>query len=291
LGPQVTQGTHLFLNGRQACRVRELLLARPMLKRQSFDLAIDDHVLRVERLSVGAPTSAPTLVFLHDSLGSIGQWRAFPELLATRVGLDAVVYDRRGYGHSSHFAPTLRTPRYLEEEGEELGRVLDALDVRSAVLFGHSDGGSIALIAAAIFPQLVRGVITEGAHVFVEDETLAGIRHARAKVSELRERLLRHHGERTDGVLSAWMETWLSPEFRDWNIESYLARVVCPVLVIQGSDDEYGTEAQVRAIVNGVSGPAESLMIPGVGHTPHREASDIVLHAAVELLSKHGLGG
>jgi pimeloyl-ACP methyl ester carboxylesterase len=199
-----------------------------------------------------------------------------------------VVYDRRGFGQSSPFDGLPRTPRYLEEEAESLGRVLDTLDVRDAILFGHSDGGSIALIAAALFPRTICGVITEGAHVFVEDVTLAGIRAAREtlRTTDLRERLRRYHGERTDGVTSAWIDTWLKESFRDWNIESYLPRIECPVLVIQGSEDEYGTEAQVRAIASGVAGESEALMIPGVGHTPHREAEEVVLEASGRLVAR-----
>jgi pimeloyl-ACP methyl ester carboxylesterase len=134
----------------------------------------------------------------------------------------------------------------------------------------------------------VHAVVTEGAHVFVEDVTLDGIREARETLAttNLREKLMRHHGDKTDGVTSAWIDTWLSPGFRDWNIASHLPRVTCPVLAIQGADDEYGSEAQVHAIVNGVGGSARSLMIPGVGHTPHRDAPDLVLDATVAFLSR-----
>jgi pimeloyl-ACP methyl ester carboxylesterase len=260
-----------------------------MMRTEVFDLALDDYALRVQRLSAGAEPDAPKLVFLHDSLGSIALWRRFPETLGRLLGLDAIVFDRRGYGESSHFAPGRRTPRYLDEEGEALGRMLTALGVSSAILFGHSDGGSIALIAAALYPDLVSAVVTEGAHVFVEEITLAGIRQAREtlQTTDLREKLTRYHGHRTDAVTSAWIDTWLSQEFRDWNIESYLPRIGCPVLVMQGAEDEYGSAAQVAAIVRGVKGPAESLMIPGVGHTPHRDASGVVLNATADFLSAH----
>jgi len=259
------------------------------MKSQAFDLPVGDHALRVQRIDLGAPPGSPTLVFLHDSLGCIATWRDFPAMLAERSQLNAIVFDRRGYGGSSPFPPNPRTPRYLEEDAESLIELLSALDVRSAVLFGHSDGGSIALIAAALRPDLVRAVVTEGAHVFVEEITLAGIRDAREtlRTTNLREKLTRHHGDKTDGVTSAWIDTWLSPDFRDWNIESFLPRVACPVLAIQGTGDEYGSEDQVRAIVSGVRGPAESLMIPGVGHTPHRDAPDTVLDSTTDFLSQH----
>ena len=170
--------------------------------------------------------------------------------------------------------------------------LLEALAIERVVLFGHSDGGSIAIIAAAQRPGQVDGVITEGAHVFVEDVTLAGIHEARAMFAStpLRERLARYHGSKTDAMVAAWIDTWLSLEFRDWNIESCLPRVVCPVLAIQGDDDEYGTPAQVQAIVHGVGVQARSLMLPRVGHTPHRDATEAVIHATAEFMASNNVG-
>ena len=252
------------------------------------DLPLDDHALRVRTIAADDPAAAgrPTLVLLHDSLGCITVWRDFPERLAAALGCDALVYDRRGYGRSSPFAPEPRTPRYLEEEADVLARVLDACAVREAVLFGHSDGGSIALVAAARAPARVRAVVTEGAHVFVEERTLAGIRDARdaLRTTELRERLRRHHGERTDAVTAAWIDVWLSPGFRDWSIEHHLPHVRCPTLVLQGTEDEFGTPEQVRAIARGVAGPARAHLLPGVGHTPHRAAPDEVLRLTTGFL-------
>jgi pimeloyl-ACP methyl ester carboxylesterase len=227
------------------------------------------------------------MVFLHDSLGCVETWRDFPRCLAERVGLDALIYDRRGYGQSSPFGRKARTTTYLHEEAEVLFMLLAALSIEQVVLFGHSDGGSIALIAAAQRPSQVIGVITEGAHVFVEDVTLAGICDARRKSAStnLRERLERYHGAKTDEVVSAWIDTWLSPEFREWNIESCLRQVTCPVLAIQGAEDEYGTSAQVEAIVGGVGIRARSLMIPGASHTTHRDAPETVLGASAEFIA------
>lgn len=250
---------------------------------------LGDMTLRVRRVAARAnqrASAAPVLVFLHDSLGCVDTWRDFPQALAERVGLDAIIYDRRGYGQSSEFTSATRTPRYLEDEIDSLIALLDALDIDDVVLFGHSDGGTISLIAAALRPERVRAVITEGAHVFVEDITLDGIRQARhaLRTTDLAARLARYHGDKVDAVTSAWIDTWLSPEFRDWNIEEYLPRVVCPALVIQGERDEFGTLAQVEAIVAGCGGPATPLIIPGIGHTPHREAAVEVLDAAAAFI-------
>ena len=257
---------------------------------RTFDLPLGDHALRVHTIAMAEPAAStrPTVVFLHDSLGCITAWRDFPERLANALGCNALVYDRRGYGGSSPFGPEPRRPGYLEDEADMLMRVLDACGVSQAVLFGHSDGGSIALVAAARRPDVVAAVVTEGAHVFVEELTLEGIRDARSalRTTDLRERLHRHHGERTDAVISAWIDTWLSPEFRDWNIARYLPSIRCPVLVLQGADDEFGTPDQVRAIAEGVSGPARAHLIPDVGHTPHRAAPEEVLRLTTAFLSE-----
>ena len=246
--------------------------------------------LRVRRLS-GIGTAAdpgPTLAFLHDSLGCVETWRDFPQTLAARAGLDAIVYDRRGYGQSSPMLRTRRTTSYLTDEAVVLSELLDALGIRDVILFGHSDGGSIALIAAAMRQPSVRAIITEGAHVFVEDVTLAGIRDARAELetTDLAARLARYHGDRVPALTSAWIDTWLSPEFRDWNITAMLPNAVCPALIVQGTADEFGTPDQVRAIVDGMGGRARALLLPGVGHTPHREARDAVLEESASFITE-----
>jgi pimeloyl-ACP methyl ester carboxylesterase len=257
---------------------------------QTFDLPLGDHALRVRTIAAADRDAEhrPTLVFLHDSLGCITLWREFPERLVAALRCNALVYDRRGYGASSPFGPEPRTPRYLEDEADVVGRVLEACGVSEAVLFGHSDGGSIALVAAARRPEVVQAVVTEGAHVFVEERTLAGIRDAREalRTTDLRERLWRHHGERTDAVTSAWIDVWLSPGFRDWNIEPHLRSIRCPILILQGTEDEYGTPEQVRAIAERVSGPARAHLIPGVGHTPHRAAPNEVLRLTTAFLAE-----
>ena len=239
----------------------------------------------------GVEAQTPWLVFLHDSLGAISAWRDFPDQLAAAVGLPALIYDRRGYGRSSPFGAAPRTPSYLAQEADALAKLLAARGVTHAVLFGHSDGGSIALLAAARHPHGVTAAIVEAAHVFVEEITLAGIRDAREQLrsTELRERLQRHHGPNTDGITSAWIDTWLSPEFRDWNIESDLAAITCPLLVLQGEHDEYGSPSQVEAIVRGVRGPVEAHLLPDTRHTPHRSHPSLVIAHVRSFLATHGV--
>jgi pimeloyl-ACP methyl ester carboxylesterase len=230
--------------------------------------------------------AGPTLVFLHEGLGSIAQWRDFPLAVSRAVQLPAVVYERGGYGNADPLDGP-RSIRYIHEEAlQSLPEVLRQLQVDDAILIGHSDGGSIALIFAAARPDKVRGIITEAAHVFVEEVTLAGLREAvRIYAStDLPERLSRYHGSNTGAAFRGWSETWLSPAFRDWNIEEYLPGVCCPVLAIQGRDDEYGTPAQVEAIVNGVTGPAESLIVADCGHVPHLQAREKVLAAMTRFI-------
>lgn len=220
-----------------------------------------------------------TLVFLHEGLGSIAQWRDFPLAVSLATRLPAVVYERGGYGNADPLDGP-RSVNYLHEEAlQSLPDVLKQLRLDDAILIGHSDGGSIALIFAAVWPEKVQGIITEAAHVFVEEVTLTGIREAvRIYAStDLPERLSKYHGSKSESVFRGWSDTWLSPAFRDWNIEEYLPGVRCPVLAIQGQDDEYGTSAQVEAIVNGVTGPAESWLVPGCGHVPHQQAREKVL--------------
>lgn len=246
----------------------------------------DGYTLRVQRHTPAAATMRPTLVFLHDSLGCIRLWRDFPARLAAATGCPALVYDRRGYGQSAPFGGQPRGLDYLAAEAPVLDQLLEACAIERAILFGHSDGGSIALLAAALYPGRVAAVLTEGAHVFVEDLTLAGIRAARQQYhrTNLPERLARYHGPKTDAVFRAWTDTWLQPAFRAWNIEACLLRIQCPVLVLQGEADEYGTAAQVAAIAGQVSGPARGVLLPGAAHTPHKEAPDATLHLAAEFV-------
>ena len=228
----------------------------------------------------------PTIVFLHDSLGCITLWRNFPERLAVLTGCNALVYDRKGYGKSIPFSNKERNNDYLEQEADILAAILDNCNIEQAILFGHSDGGSIALIAAAKYPVHIKAIITEGAHIFVEEITLQGIRNAQHdwQTTNLKKKLEKYHGEKTEAVFHAWTNTWLSDEFRNWNIESFLPSVTCPVLIIQGEHDEFGSMEQVNGILNLVAGNAVSLIIPSATHTPHKEAIEIVLQKTASFI-------
>ena len=260
------------------------------LQEKEGRLAMEGYTLHTKSLLLpgNEANNKPVLVFLHDSLGCIQLWRDFPAKLALATQCNVFLYDRQGYGQSDPFGPGQRKTTYLEEEAHILAAVLQKAGIEHVILFGHSDGGSIALVAAAEYPDLVKGIITEGAHVFVEEITLAGIREAvkAYQNTSLPQKLAKYHGDKTEQVFRAWTDTWLSPEYRDWNIEEYLPRIECPALIIQGTADEYGTEAQVDAIVEQAGGKAEKWMIPDVGHSPHKEAPEEVLQKSTEFLRK-----
>lgn len=240
-------------------------------------LDVEGVGLAVRYGRVGTAPAKRTLVFLHDSLGSITTWRELPQELGAPLGCDVLVYDRQGYGRSDPFGPEPRALDYMHREADVLNALLIACDIERAILVGHSDGGTIALLAAARHPARIEALITIGAHVFVEDVTLNGILAVERQMntSDLRERLLRHHGDRTDALFQAWVHTWLAPFFQTWDITTELASIPCPVLVLQGMDDQFGTEAQVQAIVAAVGRQARTYLIPGAGHSPHRETPGI----------------
>jgi len=217
----------------------------------------------------------PVLVFLHDSLGCTQLWRDFPGRLAAETQCNLLVYDRLGYGKSDPMPSALRPIDYLEQEADVLKELLEQLDICDAILFGHSDGASIALIAAALYPERIRAVVSEAAHIFVEDITIRGILHNVELYhnTDLKQRLERYHGDKTEMVFRSWADTWTRADFRSWNIEHLLRHIQCPVLVMQGDADEFGTLAQVEGILEGVGPRAERCIITGAGHTPHKEAA------------------
>ena len=248
---------------------------------EDFYIIASGHRLRVRKLNRTERDSQdgrPTLVFLHEGLGSIEMWQDFPAILAQTTACDCLIYDRWGHGKSDPL-DVQRTLYYVHDEAlKSLPEVLNHTYVDDAILIGHSDGGSIALIFAAEYPEIVRGVITEAAHVFVEEITLEGIREALDiyNYTDLKQKLARYHGDNTEKIFRAWHETWLQPGFKRWDIQDCLPKIKCPVLVIQGEDDQYGTAAQVEAITKKVTGQSKPLLIPNCAHTPHREAKDRV---------------
>ena len=266
------------------------LVEKRHLSQRNFYIHVAHHRIFAQYIqpdSEDTKKSPATLVFLHEGLGSIGQWRDFPACLSIMTGLPALVYERWGYG-SSDALNIPRTVLYLHDEALiSLPQVLEQVNINDAILIGHSDGGSIALIFSAIHGNKVRGIITEAAHVFVEDVTIAGIRQAAElyETTDLKYRLHKFHKNNTDSMFRAWADTWLAPWFRNWNIEEYLSRITCPLLIIQGEDDEYGTRAQVESIISQAGGPAEGFIVSDCGHVPHHQARESVLNEMTRFIS------
>lgn len=231
----------------------------------------------------------PVIVFLHDSLGCTQLWRDFPAKLSQATHCNILVYDRLGYGKSDPMLTHERPVNYMELEADLLNDLLAELHINNAILFGHSDGGTIALITAAKYPETVKAVICEAGHIFVEEVTLKGVYDAwdEYKTTNLPERLQKYHGDKVEMLFKAWTETWTREDYRSWNIEYLLKNIQCPLLFIQGEADEYGTLEQVEKTVNQVAGTSEKYIIPGTGHTPHKEVPEIVLNKAAAFIKQN----
>jgi pimeloyl-ACP methyl ester carboxylesterase len=237
----------------------------------------------------GRRAGLPVAVFLHEGLGSLALWRDFPTTIARRVGCAVLAYSRGGNGFSNPLT-SARTPRYMHDEALlVLPELLAKLGISEVALIGHSDGASIALLYAAAHPDTVRALVLEAPHVFVEGVSLNGIAAAKVQYEsgDLRERMMRHHTD-ANKTFYGWNDVWLAPEFREWNIEAELPRVRAPVLVIQGTADEYGTLAQVEAIASGVRAPLDRLLLSACGHAPHRDRAAFVEDAIVAWLTSLG---
>jgi pimeloyl-ACP methyl ester carboxylesterase len=230
------------------------------------------HALEYEWVGDGAP-GKPPLVFLHEGLGSIRQWRDFPQQVAEATGCRALVYSRYGYGQSDVLQEAQAGVRFMHREAlEALPALLAALRIENPVLVGHSDGASIALIYAGSPGHAVRGLAVMAPHVFVEPICVESIRKASEAFAQtdLAQRLGKYHREPAK-TFHLWADAWLDPEFLEWNIEAYLPGISCPVLAIQGRDDEYGTMEQLARIKRGVRGSCELLALDACGHSPFRD--------------------
>lgn len=249
---------------------------------EDFCINVLGYRLKVRRLvhEERPVEDRPVLVIMHEGLGCIDMWHDFPSALAEATGCDALVFDRHGYGESDSLPHGEADFSYLYREAwEVLPEVLRVCGVDNCIFFGHSDGGTLSLLYAARYPEKVTAVISEAAHVYVDDLTVAGIYDAlRAyETTDFKTKLVKYHGDNAEFMFRRWANTWLSEKHRDWTMEEPLKKINCPVLVIQGREDQYGTLGQVEAIAGTVSGVSEKLLIPECRHVPHHEKRDLVL--------------
>jgi pimeloyl-ACP methyl ester carboxylesterase len=245
---------------------------------------IDGHWLETARIEARRSDLA-TIVMLHEGLGSVAHWKDFPARLAEETGAGVFLYSRYGHGGSD----ALREPRpvsYMHHEAQVvLPEILGNAGIERPVLLGHSDGASIAIIYAGAFPDSPSALILEAPHVFVEDITVSSIAQARVLYQEtdLPKRLGRYH-ENVDALFWGWNDIWLDPRFRGWNIESFLDSIRCPVLALQGLQDEYGTARQIEAIQRRIPA-ASAILLDGCKHAPHRDRPDATLSAIRRFLT------
>lgn len=260
-----------------ACAVAETVFAE-------FHAGGRDLRLECQWIGVDRP-GAPLLVFLHEGLGSVSMWKDWPLRVCEAAGCRGLVYSRYGYGLSTPRPHAERRPAdFMHTEARDvLPALLRALGVDARrdkpALFGHSDGGSIALLYAAMHPDAVAGVVAAAPHILVEDVSVASIAQARQAYldTDLRARLGRYHAD-PDSAFWGWNDIWLDPAFRRWNLDDYLSRIACPVLAIQGVDDEYGTLAQIRGIRR-LAPQTELLELPDCGHSAHKDQPARVIQA------------
>ncbi len=261
----------------------------------TFYLQAAGHRLRARTIMPSGMSlqEAPVLVFLHEGLGCIEMWRDFPGMLSRLTGLPALIYDRYGSGGSDPLQGGRSGNPFCWEAEDVLPDILAECDIHKPILIGHSDGGSIALQYAARFPESPVGVIVEAAHLFGEELTLDSIRKTVKdfRGGILRKKLARYHGDQTDSMFQGWADIWLLPENAGWNMQAALPCITCPLQVIQGENDEYGTLAQVDAIVRGASGRVETYILPDCAHSPHLQAREATLEGMARFIgSLHQTG-
>ncbi len=236
----------------------------------------------------GSPAEKPTVVLLHEGLGSVGLWRSFPEKLSERTGYCVFAYSRGGYGQSNR-VPLPRPLDYMTREAVEvLPQVLDAIGFKRGILCGHSDGASIAAIyAGSVKDFRVRGLCLISPHFFTEPEGLASIAEAKLlyETGDLRQRLAKYHAD-VDNAFWGWNGAWLDPGFKRWNIEDSIPYMRVPVLAVQGRQDQYGTLAQIDALADGAYAPVDTAILDDCKHSPHIEQPEHTLDAVSDFLAR-----
>jgi pimeloyl-ACP methyl ester carboxylesterase len=250
---------------------------------QSSFVSVQGRKLEYRRIASERPDT-PTLVFLHEGLGSVSLWRDFPDRVAQATGCGAVMYSRFGYGRSDVLKGARGVDYMHREARDALPELIDKLGIIDPLLVGHSDGASIAIIYAGTHPGM-RGLLLEAPHVFVEEISVKSIAEAKVafETTDMPKKLARHHADAAQ-TFYGWNDIWLHPDFRAWNIEEYLPQIACPTLVIQGREDEYGTMRQPEAIARQAKGRVELVTLDGCGHSPHRDQPEAALEAMARFI-------
>jgi pimeloyl-ACP methyl ester carboxylesterase len=227
------------------------------------------------------------IIMLHDSLGSVDLWGSFPINLAETTGRTVIAYDRLGFGRSSAREELPSVNFIREEAGVYFPEIKNSLGVMDFCLFGHSVGGGMAITIASQFQKECTAVVTESAQAFVEELTIKGVQTAKDKFKDpaALDKLKKLHGEKAKWVLDAWIEVWLSPSFADWNLRNELKKVLCPILIIHGEHDEYGSRAFPDLIHKLAAEESQLELIADCGHLPHREKRDLVLSLTKSFLA------
>ncbi len=257
-----------------------------LIQKELSFVEVKEKKLRVQHLKHLNGNEKPTIVFLHEGLGCIEMWKSFPEKLCALKEMNGLVYERQGYGKSDHL--DLPRPKdYLEREALIwLPELLDILNINNPILLGHSDGGSIALIYGGTYP--CTAIICEAAHIYVEDITIKGIEEVKSNpnLQIIKEKLKKYHSNKTEDIFSAWTDTWLSEDFRDWNISNYLQGIECPVLLIQGENDEYASPEHLKKIKEAMpkAVSVETHLPQNCAHIPHLQAEEVIMNIIVKFI-------
>jgi pimeloyl-ACP methyl ester carboxylesterase len=254
-------------------------------------LSIRGHQIYYERINPDLFLTHKTpIVFLHEGLGSITQWHKFPKQLCDACNLPGIVYDRFGYGKSDEWPEMISVDFLLDEARFALPQLLDQLvPDKKAFLFGHSDGATISLAAAAFYPERIKALVSEAPHVLLEDISIQGIKDTvkAFKNGWLQNSLLKHHGNRAEKLVSIWTQRWLSPQGKAWSMVHLLPQINCPLLFIQGEGDHFGSLKQWELIRKNSSGNKELLLLEKTGHHPHLERKNLVIEHCTEFFLRN----
>ncbi len=259
------------------------------MKHMIKHLAVKGHKLAYQWINNSSYNpEKPVIIFLHEGLGCMKLWKDFPLSLCRLTGCRGLMYDRYGYGESDRINEPRENDFLYNEASLVLPEFLEKLGISEPVLlFGHSDGGTISLIFAALYPEKTASIIAEASHIFIEPITARGINQAiyAYENNGLKEKLEKYHGDKTDSMFYSWANVWTSEETAGWSIELILPEITSPVMAMQGENDNYGTTLQTETIISLVNGPARLIHIPACGHIPHHEKRETVLKHATEFFT------